>query len=308
MSDENNLNAELSFEDGDFLGADIQVEDRAFGPQFPVAQWVNGSAKNKRQGGVAYTGGIFISADQGIAGDKLKAAGFEPYSFVTNDGTEIAGYAATEVTLAILRYRRCWQVKADGQLAQRFGWDEFDAAQEVGDPRGISHLLVVIQGIDEPILLSFRGMTARRMMGQGKDRGVVPEFSRLICGSAKRIARAAHKEKNYPLCTFRLTLAPESDGKQPKFTEVGKGDKKNSVTFPVWKDRPTGEVDQALLGRLFVGNERLAQYQDWHKDGDEWVDAWNSDTLQSFRNNRSSGRSSAATPTDGTPSENQVVL
>lgn len=310
-SDNEQMNGEASFEDNDFLGADIQVEDRAFGPAFPVAQWVNGSAKNKRQGGVAYTGGVFIAADQGIPAEKLKAAGFEPYSFLTNDGTEISGYAATEITIAILRFRRAWQVKADGQLAQRFGWDEYDAAQEAGDPRGISHLLVVIKGIDEQILLSFRGMTAKRMMGQGKERGVVPEFSRLICGTAKRLAKAQHKDKNYPLCAFYLTLAPESDGKTPKFTEVGKGDKKNAVTNPVWKDRPTTEVDMAHLKSLFVGNANLAQYQDWHKDGDEWVDVWNTESLRGVRERRASSKGigvGSSVPVDGTPSDNQTVL
>ncbi len=301
---------EESFEDG-FLGAAIDVEDRAFGPQYPVAQWVNGAVKAKRQGGVAYTGGIFISTDQGVSGEKLLALGFEPYSMLTNDGTEIPGFASTELTFAIIRYRRCWQVLADGQLPQRFGWDEFDAAQEAGQPRGVTHLLIAIKGLDEPILLSFRGMTARRVMGQGKERGIVPTFSQKICGSAKRIARADHKDKNYPLLTFFLTVSPETDGKGPKFTEVGKGEKKNSVTYPVWKDEPAGEIVQADLNRIFVGNQSLATYQDWHRQADPWVEAWNSDQLESFRNKRRGSKSDEATgeaAKDGTPGENQMTF
>ena len=58
------------FEDGldGFLGADIEVEDQAFGSQYPVIQWVNGTPQGKASGAdsIAHTGGWFMSADQGI--------------------------------------------------------------------------------------------------------------------------------------------------------------------------------------------------------------------------------------------------
>lgn len=303
-----NLDPE-GFEDG-FLGAIVEVEDRAFGPQFPTAQWVNGSAKNKRQGGIAYTGGVFISADQGINKDKLAAAGFEAYSLVTNDGTEVPGFAATELEISPIRYRRCWQVVTEGQLPRRFGWDEYDAAQEEGKPRGVAHILVAVKGLDEPLLLSFRGMTARKVMGQGKERGIIPTYSQKVLGAAKKIAKSKHKDITYPLCAFRIKICPEVDGKNPKFTEVGKGTTKNSVTHPSWKDEPV-EVDEALLKRLFVGAESLATYQDWHKSADEWVGAWDTEALQGFRSRR--GRKSGdeggeGEAADGTPKENQMTF
>lgn len=310
MSDENDTPSE-GFDDG-FLGADIQVEDRAFGPQYPIAQWVNGNPKNKRQGGIAYTGGVFIATEQGISGEKLQACGFEPYSLVTNDGTEVPGFAASRLVISPIRYRRCWQVVAEGQLPQRFGWDEYDAATEAGKPRGVAHLLVAIHGLEEPVLLSFRGMTARRVMGQGKERGIVPSYSQKICGTAKKIARENKKDKNYPLCLFRLTLSPEVEGKAPKFTEVGKGSEKNLVTHPCWQDEPAGEVDMALLKRLYVGDESAATYQDWHKGADEWVGAWDTETLQDFRGRRAKRKAEGGTEgeeaADGTPGERQVTF
>lgn len=296
------------FEDG-FLGAAVDVEDRSFGPQYPIMQWVNGDPKNKKQGGVPYTGGFFISTDQGVSAAVLEAAGFKAGSMMTKDGTEIPGFEAVEVTLSPIRYRRCWQVKAEGQLARRFGWDEYDAAQEEGKPRGVAHILCAIKGIDEPILVSFRGMTAKAVMGQGKERGVIPSYGATIIAQAKRAAKKGHKDINYPLCAFRLTICPETDGKNPKFTEVGKNEKSN-VTLPVWKDAPEGEVDSALLQKLYVGAENLAKFQDWHKAADEWVDAWDADTLSGFRN-RKGGGGGGETPaegTDGTPKGNEMVF
>jgi hypothetical protein len=307
-SDNDNIQSENDFEDG-FLGASVEVEDRGFGPQYPIVQWVNGSPKNKKQGGIAYTGGFFISAEQGISKDLLEKAGFEAYSLVTNDGTEIVGFAATDLTVSPIRYRRCWQVQADGQLARRFGWDEYDAAQEEGKPRGVAHILCAIPGLEEPVLVSFRGMTARAVMGQGKERGLIPMYGSKIIGMANRIAKAAHKNTKYPLCAFRITVGPEMDGKSPKFTEVGKGDAKNNVTLPVWRDEPTADVDKALLGRLFVGHERFAAHQDWHNQAEEWVNAWDTETLQGYRTRRSTKSVGDAEGKDSAiPGENSIVF
>lgn len=314
MSSEENNNApsEESFEDG-FLGASVTVEDRSFGPQYPICQYVNGNAKNKKQGGIPFTGGFFISEDQGLSKEVLEKAGFEAVTLVTNDGTELVGYGAQSLTVSPIRYRRCWQVTGTGNsLARRFGWDEYDAAQNEGKPRGVAHVLCAIPGIDDtPVLISFRGMVARGVMGQGKERGVIPMYGQKIVAAANRMARAAHKKTQYPLCAFRLTIGSEMDGKNPVFTTVGSGDAKNTVTRPVWIDEPTGEVTSTVLNRLYVGNERFAAYQDWHTSADEWVVAWETEALQNFRNRRqkSSGASGDSGESDsGVPGENGVVF
>lgn len=300
---------EESFEDG-FLGAEISVEDRNFGPSYPIVQWINGNPTQKKAGGVPYTGGFFISSDQGLSEEALKAIGFEPYTHVTQQAEEIPGFAIRDLKLTPIRWRRCFQVDPrDGKsLSRRFGWDEFDAAQALGSPRGVAHILVAIDGLDEPVLVSFRGMTAKHMMGQGKDRGVIPEYGSKIIGAAKRVARAAKKvAKDYPLCAFSLTVGPEMETeKAPKFTEVG-SKVKNIITAPVWRDEPTSTIDAPLLGRLYVGHEKLAIYQDWHNEAQEWVDAWSSLEL-SNRRGTAAQADGAAPAADGTPGDNQVVF
>ena len=76
--------ATTSSEEENFLLADVTVEDRSFGPQYPIVQWVNGDPTKKREGGIAYTGGFFFSNDQGI-----KIAGAVPYTLVTKDGEDV---------------------------------------------------------------------------------------------------------------------------------------------------------------------------------------------------------------------------
>jgi hypothetical protein len=273
MSEENN-NSELDFEG--FLGADIEVEDRAFGSNYPLIQWVNGKPSAKGAGGIAYTGGWFLSADQGIA----PPAGWDPCTLVTNEGAEIVGFSKVYLTFSPIRERRCWNVDTDGSLSQRFAWNDYESASAAGKPRGVAHVIAGVEGFDEDVLLSFRGMTAKEMMGQGTKRGIIPQYASKIVTSANRAAKKAGRKKTFPLCAFKLTVGPDRGDKGvPKFTEVGSGNNKSQITVPVWVDEPKGLVDNALLGRLFVGNELFARYQDTHRETDEWRAAWDADTL-----------------------------
>lgn len=279
MSEENQS---MDFDaENDFLGASISVEDQAFGPQFPIIQWVNGSPRAKALGldHISYTGGFFISADQGVSSELLLKAGFSETEITTNKGDVIKGYAARSLEISPIRFRRCWQVQAEagGQRAARFAWDDYDSAIAEGKARGVCHLLVHVHGIDKEVFaVSFRGTTARDVLGQGKDRGLIPTYANKIPGRATRIAKAASKKNVYPLCAFKLTIAAESsaDG-LPVFTEVGSKEK-NNVTRPVWLDEPDSEVTAPDLRRLFVGNALFAELQDVHRSADAWVDAWSS--------------------------------
>jgi hypothetical protein len=275
------------FEDGlnGFLGADIEVEDQAFGSQYPVIQWVNGTPQGKASGAdsIAHTGGWFMSADQGIE----PPPGFEAYTLVTSEGTEVVGFAKRDLTFSPIRTRRCWTVDpGDGGLLQRFAQADYESAQAIGKPRGNAHIIAGLEGVDEPVLLSLRGMTAKAMMGQGRDRGIIPEYGNKIIRAAKRVARkhkrkgADGKGKSFPLCTFRLTVGPARDDKdKPDFTKVGTGNNTSQITLPVWVDEPKALVNQALLNRLYVGNETFAMYQDIHRETDEWRAAWDAQNL-----------------------------
>lgn len=296
MSDENN---EL-FDDG-FLNADITVEDPSFGSNYAVFQWVNGDTKKKKTGGIEYTGGVFLSADQGIEAPE----GFDPFTLVTDDGTEIPGFAASEITGSVLRYRRCWISEPENGLSQRFGWNEYDDASAYGKVRGVAHVLFSLKGMEEPVLLAFRGMVAKRMLGQGRDRGIIPMFGSKVVGAAKRIARKRGRNKAYPLCAFEITIGGDLDSNgEPVFTKVGTGKNTSNVTYPVWRDEPQALVTESELGRLFVGNEALSLYQDWHTEAEDWVRSWDAER---FTHRISAApKQVAAGDEDGVPGDQEV--
>ena len=67
MSTEENLNlSELADDDLFAIDGMVDVDDPAFGSMYPIVQWVNGDPKKKKSGGIDYTGGFFVSAEQGI--------------------------------------------------------------------------------------------------------------------------------------------------------------------------------------------------------------------------------------------------
>jgi hypothetical protein len=295
------------FDDG-FLSADITVEDPIFGSAYPVVQWANGDKTKSKSGGIEYTGGFFISADQGIE----PPDGFEPYTLMTSEGVEVIGFAASMITGSVLRYRRCWMSEPEGEnsLSRRFSWNEYDDACAYGKVRGVAHILFALKGSEEPVLLAFRGMVAKQMLGQGRQRGIIPNFGSKILGSAKRIARKNKRNKVYPLCTFELTIGAEvsADGK-PVFTKVGTGKNTSNITYPMWRDEPKELVSESLLGRLFVGNEALGLYQDWHTEADDWTHSWDSAQLAARAAARTPAVAAAvAAPVaqDGVPADQEV--
>lgn len=261
-----------------FLSADINVEESGFGSQFPLCQWVNGDPAKKPLGGVAYTGGFFINAEAGIE----CPPGFKPDTLHTKDGDEIKGFSARDLKGAsVIRFRRAWTSDpGDNGLVLRFGWDSYDEANEYGKARGVAHVLMALKDFDEPLLVSFRGLTAKAIMGMGRDRGVIPHFGSVICSAAQRVARKNKMSKKYPLCAFTLDIGPaRNEAGDPLFVEVGTGSNTSMVTMPVWIDATSGEVSEAEVQRRYVGNEKLALYQDIHREAEEWAHNWDSDIL-----------------------------
>jgi hypothetical protein len=262
----------------DFLDAAVLVEDRAFGSIYPVVQWINGKPTAKKEGGIAHTGGLFYSTEQGI-----ELPGFEPYTLVTRDGTEVEGFAARDIELVIIRTRRSWLLRsADAKaLPQRFAVEEYD--EDIAGARGQAHLLCTINGTKDPVMLSVSGHVSKAFMsvGNGKVRGILPRFATKVVGAASRLT-AKRGKKAMPLCSFKLHIGPARDevGK-PVFTEVG-AKEKSLVTLPVWLDEPK-TVDEAFLKVAYVGHERFSAHQEIHQGSDDWVKAWSAEELVKSR-------------------------
>lgn len=260
-----------------FLNAQVLIEDRSYGSVYPLIQYTSGAKDKKREGGLAYLGGFFLSAEQ-----NLTIPGFEPYTLITKEGEEIPGYWCRDLQCSIIGWRRSWQVDPEGGLSQRFANDEYEDAMEVGKPRGNVHLLVRVRGLSEPVVVTARGLSTKAFVGMGRDRGLVPSFATKLVNAATRLARANGKQVNYPSCAFWITIGPdrEEDG-TPKFTTVGTKEKAN-ITLPIWVDEPA-EVNTHVVQRAYVGPAAFSEHQKMFQDAEGWMQEWSTEALSAAR-------------------------
>ena len=82
----------------------------------PTFFWVNGDVRGDK-GRISHTGGWFIGEDQAKMVEP-----FQSYTHVTVDGKLIQGYAAGDVTLALLYVRKSWALQGENGI-QRFPWN-----------------------------------------------------------------------------------------------------------------------------------------------------------------------------------------
>jgi hypothetical protein len=85
------------------------------------------------------SGGLFISSEQY---PNFEAEGFESSTLITNDGTEIEGFAAQTAQLAVIRVKHQW-----------IHDDKFNRNIP------LAHALVSVKGCEDLIYLSLRGAT-----------------------------------------------------------------------------------------------------------------------------------------------------
>lgn len=281
-------------EEFDFLLAQVDIDDPASVLQYPLLQWVPGSPGKKKEGGLPYEGGFFLSSDVNLA-----VPGAVPHVFVTKEGEEIEGFAVKDLEFAVIRTRRSFRVQPDVGLAQRFGQGEYDEACEAGKPRGQTHVLCVVKGMSEPVVLTFTGMAAKAMSGMGgNDRGILPQFGDRVLSAANRLAKEKGKGARYPRCAFRLIVGPErEENGTPVFTEVGSKEKAK-VTLPSWIHEP-GTLDPGTLNRLFVGNADFAAYQREFAMSEDWAEEWSDEKLAARR--AKLGKKSSSVPAETTP-------
>jgi len=271
--------APIEHTDDDLFGVDVHVEDPAFGSLHPIIQWVNGDPTRKTSKGIDYTGGFFCSTDQGI-----EIPGAESFTLITREAEEIEGFSIASLKIFPIRYRRSWMaVKEEGGLSVRFPAPLYDDAKEYdyrGSPRSRGQLLCLIEGMDEPVVLTFAGINAGRVFSQGNDRGVIPDFGQNIINRARSLASRAGRDISYPLCAFKLEIGSGTDDKgKPVFTKVGKGDRTSNVTHPMWLDKPSGIASESHIRGLFSGRQLFGKLEDMHRNADEWIKQWAPEVL-----------------------------
>jgi len=249
----------------DFI-SDLDIVDQATvetaGPAYPVAQWLHGDPKLAAAGGVAHTGGIILPAkyvDDSVA----LPPGWTRTNVAFSSGKSEAVLAAQKPRLAVIRTRFRWFVVYNGVTTfyPRSGY-----VAESG-MRGHVQALCGIHGFDFPVVVTFKGKASQ-------------EFERLLREFSQKVQEAA----------YRLTrerggngVAPTSQGRFPRFAfymrlapgphiKVGQKGQESIITPPVL-ELPS-VISDDYLSKVYVGRERLVDFQQVYHDATEWAAAW----------------------------------
>lgn len=121
-----------------------------------------------------------------------------------------------------------------------------------------TEIVCLAEGIAEPVVWSFHGMTGRAVMGKS---GLLATYRSGLLRAAEQVAG-----KRLPLWTFWLPLSTQIDTRgQVVYTDTGHG---SLVTLPMLH-LPT-EADTTLMNDLFVGENWLAYGYAVYADFEAW--------------------------------------
>lgn len=250
----------------DFI-SDLDIVDPATvetaGPTYPVAQWLHGDPKLAAAGGVAHTGGIILPAkylDDSVA----PAPGWTRTTVAFSSGKSEAVLAAQKPRLAVIRTRFRWFVVYNGVTTfyPRSGY-----VAESG-MRGHVQALCGIHGFDFPIVVTLKGKASQEF------ERLLREFSQKVQEAAYRLTRergaaagvVPTSQNRFPRFAFYMRLAPGPHIK------VGQKGQESIITPPVL-ELPSVVSDE-YLSKIYVGRERLVEFQQMYHDAAEWAAAW----------------------------------
>ena len=244
--------------------------------QFPIIQWCYGDPKLKQIGRQpGYTGGWFIA--ETMAPADLSIAGWNKAVLTHDDGSTTDGYYVERMTISVIRDRQRWEVNDEkNRRSLNYAWKDYEKAKAVGSPRGRSHVLVLIKGLEElgPFCLTLRGTAGLHFNGSQKVKGVLTEFDGTVLRAANEMIKKAGKKNLMPRRAFWLTVGIETDAKSnPIFTKVGEGDKSKQVCLPVAIGLPE-KHDLVDLNAYYVGRALLDETERVYKEADPWAKAW----------------------------------
>ena len=248
------------------------------GPEYPYIQWVNGKRELRPAGGIPYTGGWFMPASQVEAG---MLPGWNAGELVHRGGGSTDGFFRRDLTVAIIRNRRCWVINV-GDDYQLFPWQKYDGAKRMGKPTGKLQSLVLVKDLEGlgAVILTMKGSTSRAFAPSRRGDSVMNAFHRCVITEANKlvIRKNGKVPGKFPYRAFWLTVGPERNADEtPAYTTVGSGTSSSPVTLPTALGL-TDRMDKAALGTLFVGRETLEWVNELYRDAEAWATAW--DTLE----------------------------
>ena len=215
------------------------------GPVVPTIWWHNGNKQAK-------TPGLFY-----LKAAALQQEPAEPWT-PTERFTGESGFTATTLHLALITWRQqpyhIVEIVSGGEKRKdRRYIAEWEPGAQIH-----TEIVCLVEGIAEPVVWSFHGMTGRAIMGK---QGIFSAYRNGLLRAAEQAAG-----KRLPLWTFWLPLTTRRDAKnQPTYTDTGHG---SLVTLPMlaWPNRP--ETD--LLDLLFVGEEWVSYGYGVRAQFDHW--------------------------------------
>lgn len=257
--------------------------------EYPLIAWVYGKPQFRETQEISWSGGWFLDAEQAPM-DPMPEP-WIPWERPVASGDLIDGWATPYLHVAVLRQRRCWFWVAD-DYRRMYPYRQFerckaDAAQHGVSPSGRLQLLVAIQKVETPVVLTFKGAGSQAIAGTRRQPGVLARLDGELVGGLRRLLRKAAQDQTdnpvVPRCTFWITLGAQKDGNAPHFVQVGSGQRTQTVTLPTihhleGKSFTTLEDFQPF----YVGGQRLEQFQTWFQQTDNWARAWDDWDMQTI--------------------------
>lgn len=210
----------------------VEGGNTEFEVKYPRMQWVHGEAKAS---GFMKVGGLFISAEEY---PNFTGEGFEPTKFVTDDGTEIEGFAATVAQLAVIRVKHQW-VKDEGRNVP------------------LVHALVMVKGCEDPICISLRGASKALDFQKAFNQHMAHNVS---------LANRTRPQTAPAIEPFALWFKVQASTPHTVTSKDGKN--KSTVTPPVLASPE--KLDRDYVTTLWVGAEKYKQFAGFFKETAPW--------------------------------------
>lgn len=240
----------MSNSDFDFDVVDPNASEQTI-PVYPVAQWHNGQQALKALGGVQFSGGVVLPEKYLSEGASFPGWTRERITF--RSGKEEAALTARSISIAPVRTRFRWFVRQGAETA----YYPRHAFVMGANMRGHLQVLAAVRGVDEPIVITFKGKASQTFETLLKD------FSGKVVNAANR---HAPKGKTLPRYAFWMPLAPGPH------TKAGGSGHESVVTLPTLG--LPADITQEYLRSLYIGRDSLIRFQEWHQEAGAWVDAW----------------------------------
>lgn len=212
----------------------IEGENSDFAVQYPRLQWSHGEAKAS---GWMKSGGLFIPSEQY---PNFTGEGFEPTTLVTDDGTNIDGFAAVNAKLAVIRVKHQW-VK--------------DEKYNRNVP--LVHALIFVKGCEDLLCLSLRGATKALEFQKAFNQHIAQNVS---------VANRTRPQGAQSIEPFALWF-PIHAGESRKVS--GKDSDKSSSVTPPELIAPA-VIDRAYVTTLWVGTDNYKLFASYWKETKKW--------------------------------------